>query len=196
MKSSTIRVMVLSVLVLGGGTAVLFADLHPDDPRVKVRAAIEDLSNHLTDKGAPERAKKIVAEYDSCDISTFFQGKRHGGFGIGTLAKNQYQDSVQFLVAQLNRRKDVTETELGDNQADYLRVAKGLQAMAQLAPHRGKPFTRGDVKKEQAWAAVSTDFQKNTADFRTAVEERDPKKVRLAAVALHHTCCNCHVLRD
>src|SRR5262245_36439668 len=196
MKSSAIRLMVVSMLGLGATAVVGFADLRPDDPRLKVRAAIEDLSNHLDDKDAPGRAKKIVAEFDSCDISTFFQGKRQGGFGIGALAKNQYQDNVGYLLNQLERRKDITEKELNDSQTDYVRVAKGLQAMAQLAPYRGDPFTRGNEKKEKAWADVAKDFQKTSASFRIAIEERDPKKVRLAAGSLNQMCTACHMLRD
>jgi len=196
MKRLAIRAMVLSVLGLGAAAAVSFADLPSDDPRVQVRAAIEDLSNHLNAKDVPNRAKKIVADFDSCDISTFFAAKRGGGFGIGSLAKNQNQDSVPYLLIQLDRRKDITEKELDDKQADFARVAKGLQAMAQLAPFRGKPFTRGNEKKEKAWADVSADFQAKSAAFRTAVEERDPKKVRLTAGALNQLCNACHILRD
>src|SRR5260221_8564716 len=59
MTRSIVRVMVLSVVGVGAAAALGFADLRPDDPRVLVRAAIEDLSNHLADKDVPERAKKI-----------------------------------------------------------------------------------------------------------------------------------------
>jgi cytochrome c556 len=195
MSKTNLRLIAMfAAAVLGG--AVVFADPPPDSPRVKTVKAIADLSEHLDAPDVTERAKKIVAEYDSCDISNFFMVKRRGGFGIGKLAKTENQNAVHFLVPQLAKRKDLTEAELDANQDDYLRVAKGLQAMAQLAPHRGPEFTRGIAKKEKAWADVSVEFQNVTAELRKAIEERDPKKVRLAAASLNNTCNNCHLLRD
>jgi hypothetical protein len=195
MNKTNLRLMVIFA-VAGIGGAVVFADPPADSPRVKAVAAITNLSNHLGDKNVVDLAKAVVADHDSCDISNFFMQKRRGGFGIGKLAKNDPQNSVQFLVSQLVRRKDLTEAELDANQDDYLRVAKGLQAMAQLAPHRGQEFTRGIEKKVKAWADVSVEFQNVTAELLKAIEERDPKKVRLAVTALNQTCTNCHVLRD
>ena len=194
MKTS-LRIIAIGSIVAIGSTVVC-ADPPPDSPRVLAVAAITDLSNHLRDPDVFERAKKVVVDHDSCDISSFFQQKRRGGFGVGKLAKNDMQNSIQYFVPQLARKKDLTEAELDEHQDDYVRIAKGLQAMAQLAPHRGKEFTRGVQKKEKAWADVSVEFQTVTATFRDAVEQRDPKKVRLTAVSLNQTCVNCHMLRD
>jgi hypothetical protein len=178
------------------GSAASMADPPKLRPRDRAVMAVEDFSNHLNDRDVADRAKKIVAEHDSCDISGFFMVRHIGGFGVGKLAKNRSQDSVHFLVLQLAKNKKLTESELDENQADYLRVAKGLQAMAQLAPYRGSEFTHGNKTKEKAWADVSVEFQRVTAKLRTAIEERDPKKVRLSAESLSQTCAHCHALRD
>src|SRR5262249_35110301 len=100
------------------------------------------------------------------------------------------------LVPELAKKTTLTEDHLTQNQADYLRVAKALQAMAELAPFRGAEFIGKNEKKAKAWADVSAEFKKNTAAFRQAIEESDPKRVRLPAAALNQTCTNCHVVRD
>ena len=196
MKSLMTYCLPLTMLFLGSAATILFAEPPPDNPRVRAVAAITELSEHVKDRDVAERAKKIVDEHDSCNISNFFRLKRVGGFGIGKLAKADNQNSVESLVLQLTRRKDMTEQELDEKQADYVRVAKGLQAMAALAPFRGPEFTRNVEMREKAWADVSVEFKKVTADFRRAIEERDPKKLRLEATRLNQTCNNCHVLRD
>ncbi len=122
--------------------------------------------------------------------------KHSGGFGVGKLAENRSHDSVQSLVARLSRDKTLTEARLDEFQTDYLRVAKGLQAMAQLAPYRGGEFTHGNTTKEKAWADVSVEFQKVTGELRKAIEGRDPKKVRLSAESLSQTCMHCHAIRN
>lgn len=190
------RLLAGAAIVVLSGATILFADPPKMRPRDRAVAAIEDLSNHLNDRDVADRAKKIVADHESCDISSFFMFKHIGGFGVGKLARDRSHDSVQSLVSQLAREKTLTEASLDDNQADYLRVAKGLQAMAQLAPYRGAEFTRGNKTKEQAWADVAVEFQKVTADLRSAIEQRDPKKVRLSAKSLSETCLHCHNLRN
>src|SRR5262245_58644431 len=99
MNKSHLRLIAIFA-VAGLGGAVVFADPPPDSPRVKTVKAIAELSEHLDATDVVERAKKIVAEYDSCDISNFFMVKRRGGFGIGKLAKTENQNAVQFLVPQ------------------------------------------------------------------------------------------------
>ena len=95
-----------------------------------------------------------------------------------------------------SRRKNTTEAELEQYRDDYLRVARVMQAMAELAPYRGAPFTRGDPKRVQVWEEVSAEFRQKTAAFRRAVEDTDPKRVRTTARSLEQTCGACHVLRD
>ncbi len=192
-----IRLTAIGVTVAGllGLVGVATADLPPDDPRLKAQAAIVALSNNLSAPDADERAKKIVAEFDSCDISTIFMPKRHRGLGIGKLAKDERQDSVRHLVLDLSRSKTLTEADLEQNQADYLRVAKALQAMALLAPYRAPDAAKTEPQLAKDWAAVSATFKVRTASFRQAIDEQDPKKVRLAAIALQQNCNDCHVLR-
>jgi len=187
----------LAAATVALGTGLVLADpVPPEDGRIRAQRAILDLAENLTAKDVADRAKKIVQEHDSCDISAFFVLSRHKGLGIGKLTELGIQDSVERLVQQLSKRKTTTEADLEKYRDDLLRVAKGLQAMAELAPHRGADFTRNDPDRAKAWANVSADFKVKTAGFRTAVEQGDPKQVRLAALALHHTCCECHAVRD
>jgi hypothetical protein len=159
-------------------------------------AAIVELSQHLGEKDLSNRAKKIVHEYRSDEISSIFVRKDAGGLGIGSLTQVTQQDSIERLVIQLARRKNITEGELDQYQADYVRVAKVMQAMAELAPHRATERIRKDDKLLKQWLDTATDFKTKTADFRRAVEERDPKKVRVSALNLRHTCCDCHAQVD
>jgi hypothetical protein len=96
----------------------------------------------------------------------------------------------------LARRRTNTEAELGQYQTEYLRVAKIFQAMAELAPHRATDRVKKSPRDLKEWVKVTGEFKHLTADFRRAVEEKDPKKVRLAAINLNSTCCECHSLAD
>ena len=199
MRAVTVRWLAAGAVGLGLGWGVLLAEPPPDDPRKQAQAAIVKLSNNLEalearDVGA--RATQIVEQYDSCDISSVFRRHRGGGLGIGKATEANHPDSVEGLIADFSRRKTTTEAELEQYRDDYVRVAKVMQAMAELAPFRGAPFTRGDPKRTKAWEEVSADFKQKTAALRRAIEETDPKQVRTTALSLQQTCCACHVLRD
>ena len=181
---------------LGLGWGVLAADPPPDDPGKQAQAAILKLSDNLEARDVGERAKRIVGQHTSCDISSVFVPQRHGGLGIGRATEANHPDSIDRLVRDLARRKTTTEAELEQYRDDYVRVAKVMQAMAELAPYRGAPFTRGNPERARAWEEVSADFRQKTAAFRRAVEDTDPKRVRVTARSLEQTCCACHVLRD
>ena len=196
MRAVTVRWLAAGAVGLGLGWGVLLAELPPDDPRKQAQAAIVKLSDNLEAKDVGERAKQIVEQYDSCDISSVFRRQRGGGLGIGKATEANHPDSVEGLIADFSRRKTTTEAELEQYRDDYVRVAKVMLAMAELAPYRGAPFTRGDPKRVQVWEEVSAEFRQKTAAFRRAVEDTDPKRVRTTAQSLEETCCACHVLRD
>ena len=167
MRAVTVRWLAAGAVGLGLGWGVLLAEPPPDDPRKQAQAAIVKLSDNLEAKDVGERAKQIVEQYDSCDISSVFRRQRGGGLGIGKATGAKHPDSIEGLIADFSRRKTTTEAELEQYRDDYVRVAKVMQAMAELAPYRGAPFTRGD-----------------------------PKRVRVTARSLEQTCGACHVLRD
>jgi hypothetical protein len=173
---------------------MLRADPPPQDPRKAAQNDIEKIAKNLEAKDVAERAKLIVKEHDSCDISSVFKMARHGGFGIGKLTELGYQDSVERLVITLGQRKTTTESDLERYQEDFLRVAKMMQAMAELAPFRTPPHVRMDAKQTKQWSEVAADFKTKTAAFRKAIEEKDPKKVRLTVSTLYNTCQACHNL--
>jgi hypothetical protein len=181
---------------LGLGWSLLSAEPPPDDPRKLAQAAIVKLSDNLEASDVGERARQIVEHHDSCDISSVFTSQRHGGLGIGKATEANHPDSIDRLVRDFARRKTTTEAELEQYRADYVRVAKVMQAMAELAPYRGAPFTRGNPERTKGWEEVSAQFKAKTAAFRRAVEDTDPKRVRTTARSLEQTCCDCHTLRD
>jgi hypothetical protein len=196
MHAVTVRWLAVGVVGLGLGLGVLLAEPPPDNARQQAQAAILRLSENLDGRDLGERAKQIVQQYDSCDISSVFRLKRQGGLGIGKAAEANHPDGIDRLVLDLSRRKTTTEAELEQYRDDYLRVARVMQAMAELAPYRGAPFTRENPERARAWAKVSAEFKQKTAAFRRAVEETDPKAVRTTALSLQQTCCACHELRD
>jgi hypothetical protein len=196
MRAVTVRWLAVGLAGLGLGWGVLLAEPPPDDPTKQAQAAILRLSDNLDAQDVSERARLIVRRHTSCDISSVFVPQRLGGLGIGKATEANHPDSIDRLVRDFARRKTTTEAELERYRDDYVRVAKVMQAMAELAPYRGAPFTRGNPERAQAWEDVSAEFKQKTAAFRRAVEQADPKQVRLTARSLEATCCACHVLRD
>ena len=196
MRAVTVRWLAAGAVGLGLGWGVLLAEPPRDDPRKQAQAAIVKLSDNLEAKDVGERAKQIVEQYDSCDISSVFRRQRGGGLGIGKATGAKHPDSIEGLIADFSRRKTTTEAELEQYRDDYVRVAKVMQAMAELAPYRGTPFTRGNPERVKAWEEVSADFKQKTAALRRAIEDTDPKRVRVTARSLEQTCGACHVLRD
>jgi len=179
------------------GFATVRADPAPPvDSAQAAKRAIVKLSENLNDKDVAEQAKKIVKEHDSCDISTIFTMNQRGGLGVGKLTEAGFRDSVQHLIGALSGRRNTTEQMFEQYQPDLIRVAKVMQAMAELAPFRASPRVQKDPKLAKEWQETAVDFKEKTAAFRKAIEEKDPKKVRLAARALNDTCCHCHSLAD
>lgn len=169
----------------------------PEDVKRKAaQDAVVDLSENLGARDVSERAAKVVKAHASEDISSIFRLKRAGGLGIGNATEANHQDGIERLVLDFARKKTTTEAELEKHHADYLRIAKVLQAMAELAPHRATERVRKSPELAKEWAEVAAEFRKGTANFRKAIEEKDPKKVRLAAKEMHNTCCHCHGLAD
>ena len=196
MHAVTVRWLAVGAVGLGLGWGVLAAEPPPDGPAKQAQAAILSLSDHLDAEDVGERAQLVVRQHTSCDISSVFVPQRHGGLGIGKATEAKHPDSIERLVRDFATRKTTTEAELEQYRDDYLRVAKVMQAMAELAPHRGAPFTRGNPERVKAWDKVSAEFKQNTAAFRRAVEQTDPKQVRLTAQTLQGTCLACHMLRE
>jgi hypothetical protein len=196
MRAVMVRLLTVGVVGLGLGWSLLSAEPPPDDPRKVAQAAIVKLSDNLEAKDVGERARLIVKDNDSCDISSVFTSQRHGGLGIGKATEAKHPDSIERLVRDLAHHKTTTEAELEQYRDDYLRVAKVMQAMAELAPYRGTPFTGDKPESVKAWAKVSAEFKEKTAAFRRAVEETDPKQVRVTTQSLEQTCFACHNLRN
>jgi hypothetical protein len=200
MKPVTVRLLAVGVVGVSLGFGARGIGQSDPAERAKQTAAqnaILRLTERLQDKEVSELAKQIVQEHASEDISSVFTLKSRGGLGIGKLTEVAgTQDGIERLVQKLRARKTITEAEIEKYSADYLRVARVLQAMAELAPHRASERVRKDERRAKEWAEVSHEFKVRTAEFRQAVEEKDPKKLRLAARALNDTCCHCHGLVD
>jgi cytochrome c556 len=189
-----LRTLATSLLALAITVGVGAADPVPVNEREAAQKAILDLSNKLDAKNVSELAKKIVQDHDSCDISSVFQLRR--GLGIGKITELGIPNSLERFFRETANRKTLTEADLEKYRDDYLRVAKVMQAMAELAPHRATDSMLKDEKRLAAWYRVSADFKVKTADFRLAVEQADPKKTRVAAIAMNQVCSDCHQVRD
>jgi hypothetical protein len=169
----------------------------PEDVKRKAaQDAILNLSQHLGDLDVSAQAKVIVAKHHSEDISSVFRQKHVGGIGIGKAVEVHTRDSVESMVIELSRKKTTTEAQLERYQDEYMRVAKLLQAMAELAPHRATERVRNNPALAKEWAEVAAEFKAGATGFRKAIEEKDPKMLRLGARKMHDTCCHCHSLAD
>jgi len=187
------------VFVLGFGLA-LGATAQPQGQKQEFRpaiAAILKLADSLDASDVAEHAKKIVDTHDSCDISQVFTPRRNnrGGPGIGSAVKAGHLDAISALVADWSGTKPPTQKELETHQTDLLKVARVLQAMAELAPYRGPlVLPRGNEKKAEEWRAVSAQFKTVTRDLRDAVQKADAAETRKVAVRLQQTCNACHAV--
>jgi hypothetical protein len=160
--------------------------------------AILKLADGLEAADVPEQARKIVKDYDSCDISQVFRARRYGGAGIGTAAdlsgipKNNSANSIEALVRVWAGKKPPTQADLEKHQADLLKTARVLQAMAELAPYRlPHPYMKNE-KKVQEWARIAQDFKAQTRELREGIQEKDATRVRATMLRLNDTCTNCH----
>jgi hypothetical protein len=166
-----------------------------EQKRAAAQKAIIQLGDMIGEACAAQRAKQIVADHDSEDISSVFGNKPWGGLGVGKLAQNGLpRDSIERLINTLSRRKNITETEIEKYLDDYVRVAKVLQAMAELAPFRATENVKKSESLSKEWQEVARQFKEGALNFRKAVDGKDPKKLRLAAEKLQDTCCHCHGL--
>ena len=197
MNPFTMRSIVVVGLASGIGWTVLRAESPPPATSArKAQNAIVHLTQNLKDDNVSEQARKIVKDHESSDISAIFRARNGGGLGVGKLTEIGFRDSVQHLIGSLSSRRNTTEQMFDQYQVDFLHVAQVLQAMAELAPHRATTRIQKDPKLFKEWLETTSDFKQKTGEFRTAIEEKDPKKVRLAARALNDTCCHCHNLVD
>ena len=199
MKPFKVRILAVSVAALGLGISTFGqpATTTVDDKRVAAQSAILKLSDNLDAKDVAERAKQIVKEHASEDISSVFKIRAKGGLGIGKLTEvTAKHDGIERLLLNLQRRRTITEAEIEKYADDYLRVAKVIQAMAELAPYRATERVQKDSKLTKEWQEVTHEFKEGARTFRKAVDEKDPKRLRLAAEKMENTCCHCHDLAD
>jgi len=189
----------VGVAMLSFGMGALCADkpgaTSEEFRRMSAQNAIIQLGDRIGETDVAERAKQIVKEYDSEDISSVFKHKPAGGLGVGKLKETGFtRDSIQHLMSSLARRKNITEAEIERYFEDYQRTAKVLQAMAELAPYRASERVKKNDKLLHEWEEVAKEFKEGATSFRRAVDGKDPKSVRLAALRMQDTCCHCHEL--
>ncbi len=189
--------LLAATLALVLGSVALTAPLphRPLSPEKAAQNAILKLAEILDTTEVAALAQRIVREHDSEDISSVFKLKRVGGLGVGSIAPTENQDGIERLIRTL-ARKQLKPEELEKYHADLLRTANVMRAMSELAPYRLPEAVAKLPNRAEQWQQVSADFKSTTAEFRSAVAEKDPIKVKNAATRLDHTCCNCHSLRD
>lgn len=191
----------LGIVMLGLGLGLVAAAQPPapEQPVGSGVAAILKLADNLEGKDVSLRAKTIVKDHeDSCGISVVFSMKSSGGLGIGSAVQAGHKDSIEHLVRDWSGDKPPTREELQTHQKDLLQVARVLQAMAELAPHRMMRMRSRDSQgKEQTaedWRKMTGEFQGSTRDLRDAIQQNDPAEARGAAVRLQQACYTCHKL--
>ena len=201
MSPFTVRLLAVGVvgITLGLGRLVVGQtdDVTSYDKSTMAQSAIIELGEMLVAKDVSERARRIVREHDSEHISSVFKIKKKGGLGIGKLTEiANTPDGIGVLMSRLSSRRTITEAEIEKYADDYRRVAKVLQAMAEVAPHRATKRVQKSAKLTAEWNEVTSEFKEGASSFRKAVDEIDPKMLRLAAGKLSNTCCHCHELSD
>ena len=158
-------------------------------------AAVLRLADSLDQPDVARRAKRLVEEFDPCDLSLVFTLKRPrgGGVGIGSAIKAGHPNSIDSLVRNWAGPRPPTKEELQAHHTDLLRVARVAQAMAELAPFRAHIYVpRRDEKRAAEWHKVCADFKKVTRAFHDAIDTKDPVVTRKVAVQLQATCMACH----
>ena len=155
--------------------------------------AILKLADNLNAKDAGQTARTIVRDHDGCDISQIFRPRSRGGAGVGSIATTPGANSIDHLVRRWASDKPPTAEQLKKHQTDLLKMARVLQAMAELAPHRMPMYPKGDKRIEE-WPKVTHDFKIHTRDLREGIEALDADRVRATAVKLENTCNRCHTI--
>jgi hypothetical protein len=189
----------LGMFALGLGMA-LAASAQPGTPERDLSptvAAVQKLADSLDRADVTVQAKKIVDEFDGCEVSRVFTLKRprRGGVGIGSAVKAGHKNSIEDLVRDWSGPKPPTKDELRTHQKDLLRVARVLQVMAELAPFRRDIYVpKNNEKIAEDWRQVSAEFKTVTRSLRDAIEKAEPAKTRQVAIRLQRTCSTCHKL--
>jgi len=174
------------------GLAVM-AQQNTTDRKIPVVAAIVKLADDVDGKDVPARAKKLVEEHDACDMPIVFTLKKRGGAGIGSAVAAGHKDSIEDLVRNWSGKKPPTKEELETHQKDLVRMARVLQVMSELAPHRVYIYVpKNNEKRAGEWLKVSADFKEVTRALRDAIEKTEPDQTRKAAIKLQETCTACH----
>ena len=174
--------------------ALKACETSPLNPTV---AAVVRLSNELDRPNLSLHAKHLVDTLEICDVPLVFRQKKRGGPGIGSAVEAGHKDSINELVADWSGARPPTRLELERHQKDLLQVARILQAMAELAPHRVHIYVpKGNEAKARDWLRIAADFKTVTREFHQAIEDADPAQTRKVAVNLQKTCTACHNLVD
>jgi hypothetical protein len=190
---------VLGILALGA-CATLVASAQPGTPANNLGptvAAVLKLADNLDRADVSAQAKKMVSDLDACEMSRVFGQKtpQRGGVGIGSAVKAGHKDSIEELVQDWSGPKPPTREELKTHRKDLLRVARVMQAMAELAPHRFDLYRPLNNKKwDQDWRQVSAQFKTTSQALHDAIEKVDPAETRQVAVRMQQTCNACHQL--
>jgi squalene-hopene/tetraprenyl-beta-curcumene cyclase len=172
--------------------ALKACETSPLNPTV---AAVVRLSNELDRPNLSLHAKHLVDMLEICDVPLVFRSRKRGGPGIGSAVEAGHKDSIDDLVADWSGARPPTRIELERHQKDLLQVARILQAMAELAPHRVHIYVaKENQTKTGAWLKIAADFKVVTREFRQAIEDADLSLTRKVAVNLQKTCTACHTL--
>jgi hypothetical protein len=158
-------------------------------------AAVQKLADAVDRPDVSRRAKKLVEELDACEVSRVFglTRPRRGGVGIGSAVQAGHKDSIEELVRDWSGPRPPTKEELQTHRKDLQRVARVVQAMAELAPLRKDIYVPANNEKmAEDWRKVSAEFKTVSRALRYAIDKTDEGETQRAAVRLQQACDNCH----
>jgi hypothetical protein len=192
------RMRVFGVVGLVLGVGVVAVGQQPGKPRPPspTVTAVLRLADDIDRPDVAALARDLVEQYDPCGMSRAFNPVALGGVGIGSARQAGHQgDSIELLIKNWSGPRPPTRDELREHRQDLLRVARVIQAMAELAPHRQNNYVNSDRPPAvERWRRVSADFKAVSRELRDAIDRGRVGATRKAAVRLQQTCNACHDL--
>jgi hypothetical protein len=196
LMSTTARPLGIMALVLGlalAASAQPGQPTQPAAPKKKLRpavAAVVELADKLDRVDVPPLAAKLVKEHDACDFSLVFS---RWGAGIGSAVHAGHQDAIVALVKDWCGPRPPTRKELQDHRADLMRVARVMQVMAEVAPHRLEFYvSEKDTENAKEWRQRALEFGNAARDLEKAIAKTNAAATLKMALRVQDACRGCH----
>ena len=147
-------------------------------------------------KTAEEFAKGKEVEHLALIVPSARSPARKG-LGIGFQPGVVKPDGIEQMICQLSSNRPIDPKLLDTHSADLARAFYLTAAIAEA--HRGHCPVKQKTKKKDPkdWEKWSVTLRDAALELATAVQERQPTKVRSVAQKVNNACTSCHeVFRD